>query len=190
MSDLHFKTIAELAAQLAAGETTSVALTQAVIDRTVAVDAQVKAFISYDAEDALAQAQASDTRRAAGKALARSMASGRDQGYPRRQGPPLRCASKMLEHYVSPYDATCIAKLRTAGAVIYGRLNMDEFAMGSSTENSAYGTTANPWNLDTIPGGSSGGSAAALAAGEAIATIGTDTGGSIRSRPHSVEWWG
>jgi aspartyl-tRNA(Asn)/glutamyl-tRNA(Gln) amidotransferase subunit A len=86
----------------------------------------------------------------------------------------------MLENYVSPYDATCILKLREAGAVIWGRLNMDEFAMGSSTENSAYQTTANPWDLETIPGGSSGGSAAALAAGEAIATLGTDTGGSIR----------
>ena len=86
----------------------------------------------------------------------------------------------MLEDYISPFDATCIGKLRAAGAVIWGRLNMDEFAMGSSTENSAYQTTANPWNLETIPGGSSGGSAAAVAAGEAIATLGTDTGGSIR----------
>jgi aspartyl-tRNA(Asn)/glutamyl-tRNA(Gln) amidotransferase subunit A len=86
----------------------------------------------------------------------------------------------MLENYVSPFDATCITKLREAGAVIWGRLNMDEFAMGSSTENSAYQTTCNPWNLETIPGGSSGGSAAAMAAGEAIATLGTDTGGSIR----------
>ena len=81
---------------------------------------------------------------------------------------------------MSPFDATCIVKLREAGAVIWGRLNMDEFAMGSSTENSAYQTTSNPWDLDTIPGGSSGGSAAAMAAGEAIATLGTDTGGSIR----------
>jgi len=86
----------------------------------------------------------------------------------------------MLESYVSPFDATCVRQLRDAGAVIFGRLNMDEFAMGSSTENSAYQTTANPWDLETIPGGSSGGSAAAMAAGEAIATLGTDTGGSIR----------
>ena len=86
----------------------------------------------------------------------------------------------MLENYVSPFDATCIRKLREAGAIIWGRLNMDEFAMGSSTENSAFQTTCNPWNLETIPGGSSGGSAAAMSAGEAIATVGTDTGGSIR----------
>ena len=181
MSDLHFKTITELAAMLAAGEITSVAITQAVIDRTAAVDAQVKAFLSSDPKDALTQAKASDERRIAGKSLGpldgipigiKDTLAVKDQ--------PLRCASKMLENYVSPFDATCIAKLRKAGVVIWGRLNMDEFAMGSSTENSAYQTTCNPWNLETIPGGSSGGSAAAMAAGEAIATIGTDTGGSIR----------
>jgi len=181
MSDLHFKTITELAAMLEAGETTSVAIARAVIDRTLAVDDRVKAFLSHDAADALAQAQASDARRAAGRALGpldgipvgiKDTLAVKDQ--------PLRCASKMLEHYVSPFDATCIKKLREAGAVIWGRLNMDEFAMGSSTENSAYHTTANPWKLETIPGGSSGGSAAAMAAGEAIGTIGSDTGGSIR----------
>jgi aspartyl-tRNA(Asn)/glutamyl-tRNA(Gln) amidotransferase subunit A len=156
-------------------------ITQAVIDRTAAVDDQVKAFLSSDPEDALSQAKASDERRAAGKSLGpldgipigiKDTLAVKDQ--------PLRCASKMLENYVSPFDATCITKLREAGAVIWGRLNMDEFAMGSSTENSAYQTTCNPWNLETIPGGSSGGSAAAMAAGEAIATLGTDTGGSIR----------
>ena len=181
MSDLYFKTISELAALLAAGQTTSVAITQAVIDRTATVDGQVRAFLSSDADDALAQAQASDQRRAAGTILGpldgipigiKDTLAVKDQ--------PLRCASKMLQNYVSPFDATCIVKLREAGAVIWGRLNMDEFAMGSSTENSAYHTTCNPWDLDTIPGGSSGGSAAAMAAGEAIATLGTDTGGSIR----------
>ncbi|MEC8613975.1 MAG: Asp-tRNA(Asn)/Glu-tRNA(Gln) amidotransferase subunit GatA [Verrucomicrobiota bacterium] len=181
MFDLHFKTITELAAMLSAGETTSVAITQAVIERTAAVDRQVKAFLSYDPEDALAQAEASDERRALGKAIGpldgipigiKDTLAVKDQ--------PLCCASKMLENYVSPFDATCITKLREAGAIIWGRLNMDEFAMGSSTENSAYQTTCNPWNLETIPGGSSGGSAAAMAAGEAIATLGTDTGGSIR----------
>lgn len=181
MSELYFKTITELAAMLSAGETTSAAITQAVIDRTAAVEDRVKAFLHTDAEDALMQAKASDERRAAGKAIGpldgipvgiKDILAVRDQ--------PLRCASKMLENYVSPFDATCIVKLRSAGAVIWGRLNMDEFAMGSSTENSAYQTTANPWDLETIPGGSSGGSAAAVAAGEAIATLGTDTGGSIR----------
>ena len=181
MSDLHFKTITELAAMLAAGETTSVAITQAVIERTAAVDGQVKAFLSSDPEDALAQAKTSDERRTSGKAI------GPLDGIPigikdtlAVKGQPLRCASKMLENYVSPFDATCITKLREAGAIIWGRLNMDEFAMGSSTENSAFQTTCNPWNLETIPGGSSGGSAAAMSAGEAIATLGTDTGGSIR----------
>jgi aspartyl-tRNA(Asn)/glutamyl-tRNA(Gln) amidotransferase subunit A len=181
MSSIFYKTITELAAMLAAGETTSVAITQAVIDRTTEVDGLVQAFLSTDADDALAQAKASDERRAAGNVLGpldgipigiKDTLAVKDQ--------PLRCASKMLENYVSPYDATCIVKLREAGAVIWGRLNMDEFAMGSSTENSAYQTTCNPWDLETIPGGSSGGSAAAMAAGEAIATLGTDTGGSIR----------
>lgn len=181
MSELFFKTITELSAALEAGELTSVELTQAVIDRTTAVDGKVKAFLDSDAEDALAQAGESDARRAAGENR------GRLDGIPvgikdtlAVKGQPLRCASKILDDYVSPFDATCITKLREAGAIIYGRLNMDEFAMGSSTENSAYQTTANPWDLETIPGGSSGGSAAATAAGEAIATLGTDTGGSIR----------
>lgn len=181
MATLNSKTISELAALLAAGETTSQAITQAVIDRTAAVDGQVQAFLSSDPSDALAQARASDERRAAGRSLGpldgipigiKDTLAVKDQ--------PLRCASKMLEHYVSPFDATCIAKLRAAGAVIWGRLNMDEFAMGSSTENSAYQTTANPWDLETIPGGSSGGSAASVAACEAIGSLGTDTGGSIR----------
>lgn len=181
MPELHFKTITELAAMLAAGETSSVAITQAVIDRTVAVDERIKAFLHIDAGDALAQAKASDDRRAAGKAIGpldgipvgiKDILAVKDQ--------PLKCASRMLENYISPFDATCITKLREAGAVIWGRLNMDEFAMGSSTENSAYQITANPWDLDTIPGGSSGGSAAAVVAGEAIAALGTDTGGSIR----------
>lgn len=181
MSKLYFKTITELSAALEAGELTSVELTQAVIDRTAAVDGKVKAFLHLDAEDALAQAKASDARRAAGESR------GRLDGIPvgikdtlAVKDQPLSCASKMLENYVSPFDATCIAKLREAGAIIYGRLNMDEFAMGSSTENSAFQITSNPWDLEKIPGGSSGGSAAAVAAGEAIATLGTDTGGSIR----------
>jgi aspartyl-tRNA(Asn)/glutamyl-tRNA(Gln) amidotransferase subunit A len=166
---------------LKASETTSVEITQSVLQRIDAVDTRVGAFLGYDADDALRQAKASDARRAQGKAL------GPLEGIPIAikdtlavKDQPLRCASKMLESYVSPFDATCVRQLRDAGAVIFGRLNMDEFAMGSSTENSAYQTTANPWDLETIPGGSSGGSAAAMAAGEAIATLGTDTGGSIR----------
>ena len=181
MQDLYYRTIAELAAMLDSGKTSSVAITQAIIDRVCAVDEQINAFLSFNSEDALKQAKASDNRRSLGKSLGlldgipvgiKDTLAVRDQ--------PLSCASKILENYVSPFDATCVVKLREAGAVIWGRLNMDEFAMGSSTENSALQTTANPWNLEAIPGGSSGGSAAALAAGEAIATLGTDTGGSIR----------
>lgn len=181
MSSLFNQTITQLSAALIAGELSSVELTQAIIDRTHAVEARVKAFIEFDAADALQQAKASDARRAAGHSLGpldgipigiKDTLAVKDQ--------PLRCASKMLENYVSPYDASCVVKLREAGAVIWGRLNMDEFAMGSSTENSAYHSTANPWDLERIPGGSSGGSAAAVAAGEAIATLGSDTGGSIR----------
>jgi aspartyl-tRNA(Asn)/glutamyl-tRNA(Gln) amidotransferase subunit A len=181
MSELYHQTIADLSAALEAGSLTSVALTEAVIARTDLVEPKVQAFIHRDAGDALEQARASDARRAAGKALGpldgipigiKDILAVKDQ--------PLCCASKILDNFVSPYDATVIAKLREAGAILWGRLNMDEFAMGSSTENSAYATTTNPWDLERIPGGSSGGSAAALAAGQAIATIGTDTGGSIR----------
>ena len=166
---------------LANDETSSVEITRAVIDRTAAGEDRVKAFLHTDTTDALEQAKASDQRRANGKAIGpldgipigiKDILAVKDQ--------PLHCASRMLENYTSPFDATCISKLRNAGAVIWGRLNMDEFAMGSSTENSAYQITANPWNLERTPGGSSGGSAAAVAAGEAIATLGTDTGGSIR----------
>jgi aspartyl-tRNA(Asn)/glutamyl-tRNA(Gln) amidotransferase subunit A len=178
---LHHQTVAELSSALAAGTLTSVALTEAVIARTRAVEERVQAFNSFDAADALAQAAASDARRAAGQALGpldgipvgmKDVIAVKDQ--------PLTASSKMLANFVSPYDATVTTKLRAAGVVIWGRLNMDEFAMGSSTENSATKKTANPYDLTRIPGGSSGGSAAALAAGEAPATLGSDTGGSIR----------
>jgi aspartyl-tRNA(Asn)/glutamyl-tRNA(Gln) amidotransferase subunit A len=181
MRELHFQTITELSAALEADQLTAVDLLEAVIQQTERVEGQVQAFLDYDVEDARAQALASDQRRAEGAAL------GPLDGIPIAikdalavAGQRLSCASKMLEHYVSPYDATCVAKLRAAGAVIWGRLNMDEFAMGSSTENSAFQTTCNPWNVDCIPGGSSGGSAAAVAAGQTIVSLGSDTGGSIR----------
>jgi aspartyl-tRNA(Asn)/glutamyl-tRNA(Gln) amidotransferase subunit A len=181
MRALHFQTISELSAALRAGKLTAVGLLEAVIQQTERVEGQVQAFLDYDVEDARAQALASDQRRAEGAAL------GPLDGIPIAikdalavAGQRLSCASKMLEHYVSPYDATCVAQLRAAGAVIWGRLNMDEFAMGSSTENSAFQTTCNPWNVDCIPGGSSGGSAAAVAAGQTIVSLGSDTGGSIR----------
>ncbi len=180
-AELFFQPAAELAAQLAARKISAVELMQAVLARTRAVEPVVQAFNSYDEADALAQARASDARRAAGQAR------GPLDGIPIGMkdvisvaGQPLTASSKMLANFVSPYDATVTRKLKEAGAICWGRLNLDEFAMGSSTENSAFKTTANPWDPTRVPGGSSGGSAAALAAGEAVATLGSDTGGSIR----------
>jgi aspartyl-tRNA(Asn)/glutamyl-tRNA(Gln) amidotransferase subunit A len=181
MSALHYRTLAALSAHLASRELTAVELMQAVIARTHAVEPRVRAFNSADEADALAQAAASDARRAVGQARGpldgipiglKDVIAVKDQ--------PLTASSKMLANFVSPYDATVTTKLKAAGAVLYGRLNCDEFAMGSSTENSAFHTTGNPWDVTRVPGGSSGGSAAALAAGEAVATLGSDTGGSIR----------
>jgi len=182
MSDpLHFKSAAELAALLEAKQVSAVELTQAVIARAQAVDGRVQAFNSFDEADALAQAGASDARRAAGQA--RGPLDGIPIGLKDLiavAGQPLTASSQMLANFVSPYDATVTRKLQDAGAVLWGRCNMDEFAMGSSTENSAFKTTRNPWDLMRVPGGSSGGSAAAVAAGEAIVALGSDTGGSIR----------
>ena len=180
-SELFYQPVSALADALASKKLSSVELTQAVIERTKAVDDRVLAFNSYDADDALAQARASDARRAAGQT--RGPLDGIPVGLKdviSVAGQPLTASSKILANFVSPYDATVTLKLKDAGAVCWGRLNLDEFAMGSSTENSAFKTSSNPWALDRVPGGSSGGSAAALAAGEAIATLGSDTGGSIR----------
>ena len=180
-SDPIYGTIAELAAQLAGRKLSAVELAQGFIRRKNAVDSAVRAFNSLDEADALAQARASDERRAAGRS--RGALDGIPIGIKdviAVEGQPLTASSRMLADFVSPYDSTVARKLKEAGAVCWGRLNLDEFAMGSSTENSAFGATRNPWDLERVPGGSSGGSAAALAAGEACAALGSDTGGSIR----------
>src|SRR4051812_21275002 len=180
-SELFYRTIAELSSALESKQISAVELTKAIIARTRAVDARVRAFNSYDEADALAQAAVSDARRAHGQA--RGPLDGIPIGLKdviAVTGQPLTASSKMLANFVSPYDATVTQKLKHAGAVLWGRLNCDEFAMGSSTENSAFHPTGNPWDVTRVPGGSSGGSSAALAAGEAIATLGSDTGGSIR----------
>jgi aspartyl-tRNA(Asn)/glutamyl-tRNA(Gln) amidotransferase subunit A len=180
-SDLIFKSAAELAALLEAKEVSSVELVRAFIARTKAVDGKVRAFNSFDEAGALAQARVSDARRAAGQA--RGALDGMPVGIKdviAVAGQPLTASSRMLANFISPYDATVTRRLKEAGAICWGRLNLDEFAMGSSTENSAFHPTCNPWDLGRVPGGSSGGAAAAVAAGEAPLALGSDTGGSIR----------
>lgn len=178
---LHQLTISAAAEGLRKKEFSARELMQACIERVKKVDGQVQAFLSFDEEDALKQADAADAalhNDGANKPLLGIPVGIKDVLAVKDQ--PLNCSSKILGKFRSPYDATVIHKLREAGAVIFGRLNMDEFAMGSSTENSAFQVTKNPWDLSRIPGGSSGGSAAAVAADECLATLGSDTGGSIR----------
>jgi aspartyl-tRNA(Asn)/glutamyl-tRNA(Gln) amidotransferase subunit A len=181
MSELIKKSAAELAAAVAAGEASAVEIASAHLDRIAAVDDKVRAFLHVAADDALAQAREVDRKRAAGEPL------GALAGVPvavkdlfTTVGMPTTCGSKILEGWVPPYESTVTQRLRGADAVLIGKANMDEFAMGSSTENSGYGPSRNPWDLTKVPGGSSGGSAAAVAAFEAPLAIGTDTGGSIR----------
>ena len=182
MSDIVRLDASTLGAKIAAKELSSVEVTQACLDRIAATDETYHAFLHVAAEQALATAAEVDASIAAGEKPASPLA-----GVPlalkdvfTTLGMPTTCGSKILEGWVSPYDATVTARIRNAGIPILGKTNMDEFAMGSSTENSAYGPTRNPWDTDRVPGGSGGGSAAALASFQAPLAIGSDTGGSIR----------
>ncbi len=175
------RTVEALCRLLDRGETTSVNIVKAYLESIALQNKNINAFLEVFEEEALKEAAASDARRAAGKPLSRL------DGIPIAikdniviKGHTSACASRMLEDFVSPYDATVITKLKAAGMPILGRVNMDEFAMGGSTETSYFGKTKNPWDLSCVPGGSSGGSAAAVAAGMAPVALGSDTGGSIR----------
>ncbi|WP_375503899.1 Asp-tRNA(Asn)/Glu-tRNA(Gln) amidotransferase subunit GatA [uncultured Jatrophihabitans sp.] len=181
MTELITSTAAELAGLVASGEASAVEVAQAHLDRITAADGDLHAFLHVDTEGALAAATAVDEARAAGRPL------GALAGVPLAmkdvvvtKGLPTTSGSKILQGWRPPYDATITTRIKAAGVVMLGKTNMDEFAMGSSTENSSYGPTHNPWDLSRIPGGSSGGSSAAVAGFEAPLAIGTDTGGSIR----------
>lgn len=181
MSEFIRMNASELVQAMASGQASSVEITQAHLNRIASVDADVHAFLHINASGALATASEVDAKRAAGEDL--SPLAGVPLGLKdilTTTDMPTTCGSKMLDGWMSPYDATVVSKLRKAGIPILGKTNMDEFAMGSSTEHSAFGPSHNPWDLSRIPGGSGGGSSACLAAFEAPIAIGSDTGGSIR----------
>ena len=178
--ELHALTLHEAQQRLAAGDLTAVRLTEAVLERIDSVEPTVRAYLSLDRAGAFAQAEAADAARAAGR-------GGPLCGLPLAlkdvlctTNLPTTCGSRMLEHFVAPYDATVVTRLRQAGAVLLGKLAMDEFAMGSTSEHCAFQVVQNPWKPGHVAGGSSGGSAAAVAADECLASLGSDTGGSIR----------
>ncbi|MEA3407552.1 MAG: Asp-tRNA(Asn)/Glu-tRNA(Gln) amidotransferase subunit GatA [Chloroflexota bacterium] len=177
---LHELTIHQAHELLRKKEISSVELTEAVLERIEAVEDDVRAYLHLTPERALKDAEAADARRAGGKDHPLLGVPLAIKDVLSTKGVETTCGSRILKGYIPPFDATCVANLRQAGAVFLGKTNTDEFAMGSSTENSGYFTTHNPWDLSRVPGGSSGGSAAAVAADECIAALGTDTGGSIR----------
>lgn len=179
--ELYQLTAEKLSELLAKKECSSVELTQSVLDRIQKKDPEIGAYLTVSGEEALKKAAEVDEKRGKGETL--SPLAGIPMGIKDNictRGIRTTCASRILENFVPPYDAFVMEKLHAADAVILGKLNMDEFAMGSSTENSYFQKTHNPWNLDCVPGGSSGGSAASVASGEAVVSLGSDTGGSIR----------
>ncbi|MBC7235797.1 MAG: Asp-tRNA(Asn)/Glu-tRNA(Gln) amidotransferase subunit GatA [Chloroflexi bacterium] len=178
--DLYPLTIHEALEHLRRGSVSSEQLTEAALHRIETIDGQVRAFLRVDAEGALRQAREADRRRAKGEDTPMLGIPLAIKDVLCTKGLETTCGSRILQGFVPPYDATVVARLKQMGAVILGKTNTDEFAMGSSTENSGYFVTHNPWNLAMVPGGSSGGSAAAVAAGECLGALGTDTGGSIR----------
>jgi len=173
-------TIHELHERLKGKEVTAQEATRVLLKRIQEVDPKIKAYLTVTEQEAMDEAKEADRRIAAGKAAPLTGVALAIKDNMCTQGIKTTCASKILEHFIPPYDATVIKRLKDEGGVLLGKANMDEFAMGSSTENSRFTVTHNPWNLDTIPGGSSGGSAAAVAADACIAALGSDTGGSIR----------
>ncbi|MGD9257282.1 MAG: Asp-tRNA(Asn)/Glu-tRNA(Gln) amidotransferase subunit GatA [Gammaproteobacteria bacterium] len=177
---MHTRTLAELAELLRNGDASSEELTRHFLERIESLDSRLNAFVTVTAEQALESARAADRARAAGEAGPLTGVPIAHKDIFCTEGVRTSCGSRMLDNFVSPYDATVVEKLRAAGTVMLGKTNMDEFAMGSSNETSWYGPVRNPWDRDKVPGGSSGGSAAAVAARLAPAATGTDTGGSIR----------
>ena len=181
MTELTELTIGEVSGKLASKSISSVELTKAYLDRIAKIDSKVCAYLTVCSESALSQAKAVDSKRSKGETL--SPLAGipiAPKDIYLTRGIETTCASKILKGFIPPYDGTVIQKLKNEDVVILGKVNLDEFAMGSSTEYSAYKVTHNPWDLKRVPGGSSGGSAAAVAADLCAASLGTDTGGSIR----------
>jgi aspartyl-tRNA(Asn)/glutamyl-tRNA(Gln) amidotransferase subunit A len=177
---MHDKTLAELSRALQSGEFSSVELTRHFLERIERLDPQLNSFITVTAERAIAAAEAADARRRSGDAGALTGVPIAHKDIFCTKGVRTSCGSRMLDGFIAPYESTVTSRLQAAGAVVLGKTNMDEFAMGSSNETSYYGPVRNPWDTARVPGGSSGGSAAAVAARLTPAATGTDTGGSIR----------